>query len=634
MAYLAVLVELHSATIHQGTAICLGVVLCSLALVLVPTMWWAWFRLRTDYMEYMETKETVIIEIESSPEPTRMPSTPFWESTPRARKRSVRRGGGRRYKQHVRSCTRSFNPRLPHHCAYQCVLRAALLPEGARQVHQLREATADMLFKMYVNYEMVHGMNVRDVVAASGQTLAAYVADVRNTQWASSLEVAIASDIVGARLAIDVGGSMTLLSRRPSYMIKLMKKHWTLHRVHRLSKVRHQHDRTRDAQRGGMWTWEETEEQPQQGHQQTDPNMQQEDEVIPEWATLSTLPPPVGAMATSMVSMISPTAPNADYRISPVPERAPLPIQCVMSASKCVHVRFDLSLPTDVIALDIQVQCAAPLGVTVDRIARVINVPSGTLAATSSAQSLQALPLCDPCPDSLYIMDSANTSEGAQCEINVYLGSTGVHFILKCQSHWQQRDIIGVLATIMSCAPPSLLMLDRQGAPWMYVRGGPNLDLFVSNVGMQRGGMHNSVSTTLPFEPDEEPAAQPLQPQQPEVPPHQGRQDEESTAQPLPLIPEDPVQPDIAINDDESDHYDPAHERDSFLAWLQDIGAEVEFSRSPARRSRTPRRDRHASPMVRGSRSRSRSPGLAMTVFRSTIWPTSPPAAQPDPVSR
>ena len=62
-----------------------------------------------------------VITIEDSPPPTMKSCSPF-KPTPTPRRRAVYRGG-RRMAMHKRSSTVKYNPTIPHHCGYSCVLK-------------------------------------------------------------------------------------------------------------------------------------------------------------------------------------------------------------------------------------------------------------------------------------------------------------------------------------------------------------------------------------------------------------------------------------------------------------------------------------------------------------------------------
>ena len=79
MAYLAVLVELHSTTVSQATAFYLGLALCGLTALLAPILWALWCEWCDQHI--CETHASIVIEIDRSQEPTRMATTPFWRKS-------------------------------------------------------------------------------------------------------------------------------------------------------------------------------------------------------------------------------------------------------------------------------------------------------------------------------------------------------------------------------------------------------------------------------------------------------------------------------------------------------------------------------------------------------------------------
>ena len=79
----------------------------------------------------------------------------------------------------LRWCTHSMNPKLAHHCAYQCLLRAAKQSIKIENVNKLREKTADSVYEAYIEDKCIHGVQARHVIASSEQTLRAYLADIK-----------------------------------------------------------------------------------------------------------------------------------------------------------------------------------------------------------------------------------------------------------------------------------------------------------------------------------------------------------------------------------------------------------------------------------------------------------------------
>ena len=387
-----------------------------------------------------------------------------------------------------------------------------------------------------------------------------------------------------------------------------------------------------------MLTWEDTEQPAQPPHQvqQTQERHESEDEVIPDWALAGNgMASPVGANSASSVA---PSAPNTGDQLQREECQFLLPTQCVVSAAKCVHIDKDAALPADVVALDIQVHCAAPLGVLLDRLADLLSLARSRIVALPTSQSSMPLSLDNPSPNSIYLADSARFPAATQQALNFSLGSTGIQFSIQCELTWRHEDVVSVLANIMSSSPSSLLFNDAQGQSWRYLPGTPRTDVIVTVLALPRGGMMPTVSPTQPYVP-----------QQQEEAPQQQNVEQSEDHQPELQLPEEPPQPDVDQQDYKSDCDDPAHERDRFLWWLEEIGAEVDFTRPPSpegpatsprtlrrpARSMSPRRARPTAPRATASRSRSpRSLGQLATEFWSSVWPRSPPPAQPDRIAR
>ena len=258
----------------------------------------------------------------------------------------------------------------------------------------LREITAGSIKQAYLEARVAHGIDTRKVVSSSGHSLAAYVAEVKHYQWASALEVTIAADLLNLRVLISSPDGKCVTHMKPTHMVKLSRHHWTLHIIHRASKVRSPQQLHDMQQRGGMWTWEEPSHPAHvpQTSQPLSTSMfvhvpEDDDEEIPEWAATShtTGNDPVGAqpisprvptIAEALPAAMStaPSAPKADHPALTCSRTDPLPTEWVVSASKCVHATVDPVLKTDVVAVDMQVHCGAPMGVTLDRLAAILNI--------------------------------------------------------------------------------------------------------------------------------------------------------------------------------------------------------------------------------------------------------------------
>ena len=135
-----------------------------------------------------EPNKCVPIMIFDSPQPMRTPSTPLSDerSVPYFRKKGrARRGGKRRWKSHRRGYTRRHDPKLKHHCGYSGVLWATGVKVTKKSVQELRNKVADLVYDAVVTEQMFGGVLAKDYVAKEEQSLNAYLADVRGSQWAS-----------------------------------------------------------------------------------------------------------------------------------------------------------------------------------------------------------------------------------------------------------------------------------------------------------------------------------------------------------------------------------------------------------------------------------------------------------------
>ena len=148
-----------------------------------------------------------IILVQDSPSPTKHFCSPFLPTPKRRCQRApARRGGHRRWSQHRRSLTLQFNPNSKYDCGYLCALKIAKLPTTNNRVAWLRQMTAARVKHGYINGLRAANMNVRDVVQASDQSLAAYVADVAHRQWASVIELEYALKELKVSTMLEVNG--------------------------------------------------------------------------------------------------------------------------------------------------------------------------------------------------------------------------------------------------------------------------------------------------------------------------------------------------------------------------------------------------------------------------------------------
>ena len=137
---------------------------------------WAW----STYQRCAQRKreQEKVIYVPESPQPTRSAKLLSSESHKRMAQsfRARRRGGNRRYGMHRRSVTRVFDPPSENDCGFACVLKAAGQACTMKRIHGLRQKTADRVYMAYIHDEKYGGLSVKDMIAESGHTLAAYLA--------------------------------------------------------------------------------------------------------------------------------------------------------------------------------------------------------------------------------------------------------------------------------------------------------------------------------------------------------------------------------------------------------------------------------------------------------------------------
>ena len=183
----------------------------------------------------MQVKPPAVILVEDSPLPTRMPSTPSSSVFGTVRRRPKRAGwrGARRRPSHRRRETRKFDPALPNHCGFQCVLRAAKRHCGIEAVRELRSQVADQVYEKRVRGMSVCGVDVHHLIAEEGLTLGAYCQRMREDMWASCVELSLAADIVGISLIYSDKGKKMKIGHGPlAGVIKRIGSHFVLHNLH------------------------------------------------------------------------------------------------------------------------------------------------------------------------------------------------------------------------------------------------------------------------------------------------------------------------------------------------------------------------------------------------------------------
>ena len=183
----------------------------------------------------MQERAPVVVLVEESPPPTRMPSTPSSSVFGTVRRRPKRAGwrGARRRSSHRRRETRRFDPALPNHCGFQCILRAAKRHCGIEAVCELRSQVADQIYEKRVRGMSVCGVDVHHLIAEEGLTLEAYCQRMREDMWASCVELSLAADILGISLIYSDKGKKMKIGHGPlAGVIKRIGSYFVLHNLH------------------------------------------------------------------------------------------------------------------------------------------------------------------------------------------------------------------------------------------------------------------------------------------------------------------------------------------------------------------------------------------------------------------
>ena len=168
--------------------------------------------------------------------------------------------------------TLRYNPCLPRHCGYQCILRASGRKATLSQVKRLRAHVSQRLQQAYLMNETVSGVHICSIVQQSDMTLQSYIHDIAMQQWVSQAELAIAAELQKLSVWIANGKSWLKLGEgTPSFVIVLVDKHYVQKKLHRGTKkkdaeVEHENDmREKEVMRAGMWVvpreWDTEEEE-------------------------------------------------------------------------------------------------------------------------------------------------------------------------------------------------------------------------------------------------------------------------------------------------------------------------------------------------------------------------------------
>ena len=174
--------------------------------------------------------EPEIISIEESPLPTRNLSSP--RPSPFLPVRRVRRAGAVRLRMHRRRKTLFFNPSLPNHCGYQAVLRAAGLRTDISHVRWLRKRVSEEFYKARLESRSIAGVDPHQLLVQEGKSLAAYCREIAEEQWASIVEVGLASEILKTPVWYCAESCVRLGHGVPAHAVRKLGSHYVLQKMH------------------------------------------------------------------------------------------------------------------------------------------------------------------------------------------------------------------------------------------------------------------------------------------------------------------------------------------------------------------------------------------------------------------
>ena len=240
----------------------------------------------------VEKKSKQPILIEESPPPTKTMSSP--RLSPPIAKGLVRRAGRRRLRQHTRRCTQVFSPSLPGECGYQAALWIAGKQPTKAKVKELRALVANSIIQAYLSDENILGLSIADVLTQEGLTIDEYAAQVKESLWASRIELQAAMDILKtSAIYMDNHMIQKLGKGDPSYAIILRGQHFTVAKVHRSVKIKCGGSVVRGGMHSATTPWQRVQ-LPQQAVRQSQPfadlleldtpQPSQEEEQPPDWA--------------------------------------------------------------------------------------------------------------------------------------------------------------------------------------------------------------------------------------------------------------------------------------------------------------------------------------------------------------
>ena len=423
-----------------------------------------------------------VILVQDSPSPTKHMSSPFQPTQQRRCQRvPARRGGRRRWRQHRRSSTLQFNPNSQFDCGYMCALKLAKLPTERRKVALLRKMTAARVKHAYINDLSAANLKVREVVEASDQTLAAYVADVAHRQWASVIELEYALKELKVSAFLIVNEKLIKVGKDEAKgIIVLRNDHWTLMKIFsgKHSSTSTSPQIIRGGMQSGTWNWEESGQPSSSSRRQSDQYWDQ------SWSS--------GQYEWHQDRK----APDSNKQH---------PGQWSYPTTRQIKVKVHPTVRTDIEELTLKENSYMKIQALQRRLAGIMSVELWRLQIMAEG-SLEPLPLFARVPDSVIVVDTWQRYPEINL-VNLMHAQSSQQFILPISAKASDQEFRSQVAAIVGGEPTELGITDSHGAAWKHpTKFNAGEVVYVNKI--VRGGMRmpsdhasrsRSVSPTRPF---------------------------------------------------------------------------------------------------------------------------------------
>ena len=432
-----------------------------------------------------------VIWVQESPPPTRVMTTPLSQLT--TRRRAARGAGRQRYSMHRRRQTRTYDPAAKGHCGYACALKAANKKVTPASIKMIRAEVAKNVYEGFVLDHYIIGKSIKELVNESDLTLADYIERTKHSQWASTVEVAMAAQQLGVSVIVQEKNRSVPTGLRPKWIISLKNQHFTLAKLHRRGIP---HREVPSPSRGGMrpqTNWTQTGSQ--FGIQLQNAPLQSEVTIqtrpVQSWtweSRSSTAPPLIASPVPGDVPTTQPHTPLQD----PPPRARPDP--------KVIKVNILPSVRADIRYLELIVDVQTDVYALRRRVAEILNCSFDRLAVRQRGAQ-------DDMPGWVQVVDEVDIADMWRDDIlydtlEVILDSNYA-FRVKFRVGNSHEAVLELLAGIVGTPAADLKLCSRDGSIWVY----PDSRRFSAEVHLLRtlrGGMRSSlagtVSPTQPYE--------------------------------------------------------------------------------------------------------------------------------------